>query len=51
MASTSPVAMPHPFVLTNEKNKTVSLNSSLLILLFLQNKYCDIKKKTYYKVY
>jgi len=28
--------------------KTVSLNSSLL-LLFLQNKYCDIKNKTYYE--
>ena len=46
MASTSPIVMPHPFLLTNEK-KTASLNSSLLVLLFVQNKYCDIKNKTY----
>jgi hypothetical protein len=46
MASTSPVVMPHPFLQTNEK-KPVSLNSSLLILLILQNNYCDIKNKTY----
>jgi hypothetical protein len=30
------------------KKKTVSLNSSFL-LFFLQNKYCDIKNKTYYR--
>jgi hypothetical protein len=50
MASTSSVAMPHLLFIDKWKNKTVqimSLNSSLL--LFLQNKYCYIKNKTYYK--
>ena len=48
MASTSHVAMPHLLFTDKWKKKPVSLNSSLL-LLFLQNKYCDIKNKTCYK--
>ena len=47
MASTSPVVMPHP-PFADKWKKPVLLNSSFLIALFFQNKYCDIKNKAYY---